>query len=77
MMPVIMTPQAQATTLTTDLGGHLPLAVTALGDPQTEIPRIAKDPFRHHAKPGAWRLNRQRTAGSSPMGLPSGPKRLP
>lgn len=40
-----MTPQAQATTLATDLGVHLPAAVAALGDPQTEIPRIAKDPL--------------------------------
>jgi hypothetical protein len=40
-----MIAQTQAPTLALDLDVHLPPAVAALGDPQTEIPRIAKDPI--------------------------------
>ena len=43
-MPATMTPQTQATVTAPDLGAHLPPAVAALADPQTDIPRIAKDP---------------------------------
>jgi DNA modification methylase len=43
-MPATMTRQPQATTLAPDLGAHLPPAVAAPANPQTDIPRIAKDP---------------------------------
>lgn len=43
-MPVTMTAQTQAIATAPDLGAHLPPEVAALADPQTDIPRIAKEP---------------------------------
>ncbi len=43
-MPATMTPQTQTTARAPDLGAYLPPAVAALADPQTDIPRIAKEP---------------------------------
>jgi DNA modification methylase len=43
-MPATMTAQTQAIAKAPDLGAHLPPEVAALADPQTDIPRIAKEP---------------------------------
>ncbi len=43
-MPATMTAQTQAIATAPDLGAHLPPEVAALADPQTDIPRIAKEP---------------------------------
>jgi DNA modification methylase len=44
IMPATMTAQTQAIATAPDLGAHLPPEVAALADPQTDIPRIAKEP---------------------------------